>query len=465
MFSGARLVVTTRRSRAVTSRKATREATASTTCSQLSSTSRVGAGVELLRDPAADVGALRRGVRTTRGDRVAHAEGGTDLGDDVVGRGDADQLDEVHPRLGRLAGEHVRDPGLADAAGPDDRGQPAAADRRPQPRQVGLATEQLLGVVPDPGADRLVGRQQLAVQPLQRVGRVHAEPVAQAGAVVLVARQRHRHPRDDRLRAQQRLEHLGVVGGRPRAPGAGARAPRARVRCGPGRARAAAARPVAVRRARARTSASGPSASSSSTAVSSSASRASLRRLRRDRRRPARGAARCSSRPSSSASTSSWPDAEPVAVAVPDQHVGPALRAHPRDQHLQRLGRVGRPLVAPDHVDQRRVGHPGRRQRERGQQGSRPLPRERSALPAHVVEEAQGRSHGASLGACVTVQAATRGRYRMGLAGNPAAGRAMLCPSGPRFPRTPGEIRGHYPSARGCAAAYTSRRLSTVTSV
>ena len=211
MFSGARLVVTTRRSRAVTSRNATRAATASTTCSQLSSTSSGGSGVELLRDAAADVGTLRDGVRTPRRDRVAHTEGGTDLGDHVVGRGDADQLDEVHPRLGGLPGEDVGDPGLADAAGADDRGQPAAAHRGSQSRQVGLATEQLLGVVPDAGADGLVGREQLAVQPLQRVGRVHAEAVAQVAAVVLVAGQRHRHARDDRLRAQQRFEQLGVV--------------------------------------------------------------------------------------------------------------------------------------------------------------------------------------------------------------------------------------------------------------
>ncbi len=179
MFSGARLVVTTFRSRAVTRRNATSEATASTTCSQLSSTSSVGTGVELLRDPAADVRALRGGVRTTRRDRVAHPQRRTDLRDDVVRRGDADQLDEVHPRLGRLAGQHVGDPGLADPAGTDDRGQPAGAHGGAQPREVGLAAEQLLGVVPHSRAHRVVGGEQLAVQPLQGVRGVHAEPVAQ----------------------------------------------------------------------------------------------------------------------------------------------------------------------------------------------------------------------------------------------------------------------------------------------
>ena len=130
MFRGARLVVTTLRSRAVTRRNATSEATASTTCSQLSSTSRVGAVSSSWAIAAPDVGELRRGVRTPRGDRVAHAERRADLGDDVVGRGDADQLDEVDPRLGRLAGQHVRDPGLADPARTDDRGEPAGAHRR-----------------------------------------------------------------------------------------------------------------------------------------------------------------------------------------------------------------------------------------------------------------------------------------------------------------------------------------------
>ena len=284
----------------MTSRNATRAATASTTCSQLSSTSSVGPGVELLRDAAADVGTLRDGVRTPRRDRVAHAEGGTDLGDHVVGRGDADQLDEVHPRLGGLPGQHVGDPGLADAAGADDRGQPAAAHRGSQSRQVGLATEQLLCVVPDAGADGLVGREQLAMQPLQRVGRVHPEAVAQVAAVLLVAGQRHRHARDDRLRPQQGFEQLGVVARRRRTPGAGAPAPPAPARSGPGTARAAAGPRApndepgrAPRRAAPRPSRrqwrSGP-------APPARAARPSPDRRRRARRPPAAAAGRAAAR-------------------------------------------------------------------------------------------------------------------------------------------------------------------------
>ena len=52
--------------------------------------------------------------------------------DHVVAGGDADQLHEVHPGLGRLTGEHVGDPGLAQAARPEDRDQPCGADQRPQ---------------------------------------------------------------------------------------------------------------------------------------------------------------------------------------------------------------------------------------------------------------------------------------------------------------------------------------------
>ena len=119
--SGARLVVSTRRSAVVETRKATSSATAPTRCSQLSSTSRLGACAEPLRDAAADVGALLRRQRPLRADRVAHAEHGADLADHVLGRGDADELDDVHDRLRGVAREHVGQPRLAEAARPDDR--------------------------------------------------------------------------------------------------------------------------------------------------------------------------------------------------------------------------------------------------------------------------------------------------------------------------------------------------------
>ena len=60
--------------------------------------------VELLGDPGAHVGLLRRREGAPAGHRVPDAQRRADLGDDVVRRGDAHQLDEVHPRLSRPRG-------------------------------------------------------------------------------------------------------------------------------------------------------------------------------------------------------------------------------------------------------------------------------------------------------------------------------------------------------------------------
>ena len=98
-----------------------------------------------------------------RGERAAHPEHGADLGHQVVARGDADQLDDVHARQVRLAGQHHRDPGLADAARAQHRREPARREGRAQAGQVGLATEQLVGVVAQSRPHRRVGRQQLLV--------------------------------------------------------------------------------------------------------------------------------------------------------------------------------------------------------------------------------------------------------------------------------------------------------------
>ena len=72
--------------------------------------------VEDLRDPGADVVALLGGEHPAAAHRVADAERGADLADDVLRRGDADQLDEVHDGLVGLAAEQVRQPGLAEPA-------------------------------------------------------------------------------------------------------------------------------------------------------------------------------------------------------------------------------------------------------------------------------------------------------------------------------------------------------------
>ena len=188
----------------VTSSSATNEATDSSTCSQLSSTSRVGAvssSAEIrLRTSASWAG----GERTPPGHRTPDAQGRTHLGDDVVAGGHADQLHEVHAGLGRLAGEHVRDPGLAEPARADDGDQPAATDGRPQLVEVGLAAEERVGLEVHAVAHRAVGDQQLAVQPLQGRVRVDAEAVGQVGPVLLVALQRRRRSGGGRDAAQQR---------------------------------------------------------------------------------------------------------------------------------------------------------------------------------------------------------------------------------------------------------------------
>ena len=49
-------------------------------------------------------------------DRVAHAEHGADLADDVLRRRDADELDDVHHRLRGVAREDVGEARLAEAA-------------------------------------------------------------------------------------------------------------------------------------------------------------------------------------------------------------------------------------------------------------------------------------------------------------------------------------------------------------
>ena len=170
-----------------------------------------GRGVELGGDLAAHVGELGGSESTARGHRTAHAQRRADLGDHVVARGDADQLDEVDARLARLAGEDVGDACLAQAAGPDDRDQAAAPDRSAQLGQVVVAPEQVVGLEVDAVAHRAVGDEQLAVQPLERRVGVDAEPVGEVGAVVLVALERGCRSRGDGHAAQQGCGHGDVV--------------------------------------------------------------------------------------------------------------------------------------------------------------------------------------------------------------------------------------------------------------
>ena len=184
---GARVVVTTRRRGHDATRKATRSATASTTCSQLSRMSRAGAA------PSACAARARTslrcsGVSTRRPlteSRTPSAE--PDLADDVVGRGDADQLDEVHDRLLGLPAEEVSEPGLAQAPGAEDRHDPGLADQGAQRADVVVATDEGRRLVAQPGPDRVVGGEQLGVHRGQGRSRVDAQALGEVAAHLRVA--------------------------------------------------------------------------------------------------------------------------------------------------------------------------------------------------------------------------------------------------------------------------------------
>ncbi len=353
--------------------------------------------VELLGDPATDVGPLRRREGTTAGHRVADAQRGPDLGDHVLPRRDADELDEVDPRLGRLAREHVGHPGLAQAARAEDGGQPAGPDERSQPGQVGLAPEQLVGVVAHPAAHRLVGGEELAMDPLERRVGVHAEPVGQVAPVGVVASERRCHPGGRGLATQQRLERLGVVRvGRlhlaERVHGLG-------VLAGP--AQGQTPDPADHGRLALRDPAE-PGERALADRVSGAVEQ-SCRRLREHER------LRCSAigqgTPGIGHQALEDPGVdrlgcqrEPVAPVGTHDRLGSELGPQPRHQHLQRLPRDGGRVVAPHLVDQAQVGHPGGVQGERGQEVGRAGPGHRRAVVRHLVEEPQQDGHDASIG-------------------------------------------------------------------
>ena len=101
-----------------------------------------------------------RGQGPAAADRVADAEDGPDFDRDILGRGDAGQLDDVDHRLRRVPGERVRQPRLAQAAGADDGHHPGAGHQGPQPGQVGVPADQLGRLVAHSPADRAVEREQ-----------------------------------------------------------------------------------------------------------------------------------------------------------------------------------------------------------------------------------------------------------------------------------------------------------------
>ena len=353
-------------------------------------------GVELGRDPAAYVGELRGRERTSAGHRPPHAQGRTDLGKHVVAGGHADQLDEVHPGLGRLAGEHVGDAGLAEPARADDGDQPAATDGGAQLVEVALAAEQGVGLEVHAVAHRAVGRQQLAVQPLEGRVRVDAEPVGQVGAVLLVALQGRRRPGGGRDAAQQCGGDGHVVdGGCVRglevgervlvATGGGQRQPEHPPDPAPVVGRV---EPELGERA----------------AVRGRLADVECRRPLREVDRPGRVAG-VEGGPGLAAQPAQQQRVhvvgrygEPVPAVVPDDAVRPQRRPDPGHQHLQRLGRVRGLVVGPDQVDQPAVGEALGSRGQRRKQCRDAVTRDRLAAPGHAVEERQRGGHPVRIG-------------------------------------------------------------------
>jgi hypothetical protein len=143
---------------------------------------------------------------------LADAQGGGDCRRDVVVGGDAGQAHQVYRRLLGVAADHVGEPGLAQAAGADDRGDPGGPNQGGHRCQVVLAAEQRVGVVRD--AVSLLGllaAQQLPVHCPQRGARVGAQLVADLSAVGLVAGQCRGRTGRGGLAAQQLDQHLLVA--------------------------------------------------------------------------------------------------------------------------------------------------------------------------------------------------------------------------------------------------------------
>ena len=349
--------------------------------------------VEELGDAGADVVALLGGEDPAAADRVADAQRRADLAHDVVRRGDADQLHEVHHRLLGPAAEQVGEPRLAEASGAEDRGHPGFADSRPQRPDVLVTTDQRGRLEPQPGPDRAVRREQLPVQGLQRGSGVDAQPVGEVRAVALEGLERGRRTLHSSDRAKQRdrrclvtarllqqREGLVVVTERRQGP--------AEHR---GRDRAMAGRlpPQLTKRS-----------------VGSAA------RLGERERRPGQ-VARADHVLTTFALTSTdhgvakhqgvdrfGTESEPVAVVGAGHHLGGRLGPSPGHHDLQRLGWVGRHVVrSPDLRDQPLLAHLSTRRHQRGQQRLGAAARQRGALPGDLVEQPEV-DHADSLAIC-----------------------------------------------------------------
>ena len=351
-----------------------------------------------LRDAAAEVAALLRRQRPLRADRVAHVEHGAHLADDVLGRGDADELDDVHHRLRGVAREDVGEARLAETARPDDRDHARVGQQRAQPGDVAVAAAQRARVVAHAAADGAVERQQVAMRAAEPLAGVGAEPVEQVLPVGLVALERRPGPAHHGFAAQEVGEQRLVVGARGvRGLQPGQRLGVCSGAAGGLRQDHAGGREIA-----------GRCAAELGQRVGVVLGRCAQSVRQRQRLAGQRGRAvgvvvqrggGVAHEPGKPAAVDlGGLDAEPVAGGVAHDRAGAEGGPRARDQHLEALRRVRRRLVAPDQVDQplgadRPPGVGGQRRQQR----LRTLPRDRRTPPAHVPEQRQGDRHAASL--------------------------------------------------------------------
>ena len=345
-------------------------------------------------DPGAHVGALLGGVSApSAADRVADPERRADLDRHAVRRGHAGELDEVHDRLRRRAG---RSRGRAGSC-PARRAPTIETTREVPIRAAARATSSSR---PSSGSPRSAaprgpaGRRRAA----RRAARCSAGPgsaPSRSAAARGTARSAPAPPAAPRTRPRcaavppSRSSSSGSAAAAASSSGSAlacSPAGTAPARAQPGSRSTAAARLAAARRADRRRPAAGHR---HRRAPVPARGRSRARAVVAARRAPApRQRAGAAARRPASARTP-----EPVAVPGAHHRVGAVADAGARHQHLQRLGRVGRRVVAPHLVDQ-----PLRRRPPRGRRASAAssacgrspgtgAPRQR-----HLVEQRQVRS-------------------------------------------------------------------------
>ena len=353
---------------------------------------------KLLSDARADISALLGTQRTPCADRIPDAERRADLADDILGRTDADELDDVHDRKRRILGEHMGEPGLAEPARPDDRHDARRGEEPAQAREVVVAAEQRSSGVAQAAADRLVEGEQLPLNTLQRLARVHPESVAQVTPIVLEALQRRRRTAERRLRGQQIGQQRLV--GRMRGERGDQRLERLRMP-----ARPAQSSPEDQRRLGGVVPGTATEIVEGTRVVLSLVEQPADQcdRLARERRGAAcvtveldPGLPHEPGKPE--AVDLGRLNSDPVADRVADDHVLAAGAASPRNEHLQALSRVRGDLITPNELDQllaaNRTSLTGRKRR---QQRTRTLPDNGHPPPADVIQKRKHDPHVVSL--------------------------------------------------------------------